>query len=44
MAHNAVFDMGFLWRAGVKLTMDCTLLANHVLTGERAKLKDLALY
>jgi DNA polymerase-1 len=42
VAHNATFDMGFLHRAGVRLTTDCTLLANHVLTGTREKLSTLA--
>lgn len=42
IAHNATFDMGFLWQAGIALNMDCTMLAYHVLTGKRAKLKDLA--
>ena len=42
VCHNATFDMGFLWRAGVELAADCSMLAYHVLTGERAKLKDLA--
>jgi DNA polymerase I len=42
VAHNATFDMGFLWRAGVRLVPDCTLLANHVLTGKPEKLAVLA--
>jgi DNA polymerase-1 len=42
IAHNATFDMGFLRHAGVRSTLDCTLIANHVLTGKRAKLKELA--
>lgn len=42
VCHNATFDMGFLWRAGVELEADCSMLAYHVLTGERVKLKDLA--
>jgi DNA polymerase I len=42
VAHNATFDMGFLWGAGVDLVPDCTLLANHVLTGLPEKLRDLA--
>jgi len=40
-AHNAVFDMKFLKSEGVLLTLDCTLLAHHVLTGKMAKLSDL---
>lgn len=42
VAHNAVFDMGFLQAQGIRLPMDCTLLAHHVLTGEHKSLKDLA--
>jgi DNA polymerase-1 len=42
VAHNAVFDMSFLQAQGITLEMDCTLLAHHVLTGERKSLKDLA--
>ena len=41
VAHNAVFDMKFLKSEGVLLTLDCTLLANHILTGKMAKLSDL---
>ena len=41
VAHNAVFEMKFLKSEDVLLTLDCTLLANHVLTGEMAKLSDL---
>lgn len=42
VAHNAVFDAGFLWRAGVRVVPDCTMLAAHVLTGRREKLSALA--
>lgn len=42
VAHNAVFDMGFLHHANVPLMLDCTMLAHHVLTGKREKLKTLA--
>jgi ribonuclease D len=42
VAHNAVFDAGFLWRAGVRAVPDCTMLAAHVLTGRREKLSALA--
>ena len=41
VAHNAVFEMKFLKDEGVLLTPDCSLLANHVLTGEMSKLSDL---
>ena len=41
VAHNAVFDMKFLRSEGVLLTLDCTLLANHILTGKMTKLSDL---
>lgn len=41
VAHNAVFEMKFLKSEGVLLTLDCTLLAHHVLTGKMAKLSDL---
>ena len=41
VAHNAVFEMKFLTAAGVALTLDCTLLANHILTGQMSKLSDL---
>ena len=44
VAHNAVFEMGFFSQAGIKVTLDCTMIANHVLTGKRVKLKDLALH
>lgn len=43
VAHNAVFDLGFLWRAGVEMGAECTMLAAHVLTGQREGLKALAL-
>ncbi len=42
VAHNAVFDMSVLAVRGVKLSLDCTLLAHHVLTGEKQSLKALA--
>jgi DNA polymerase-1 len=42
VAHNALFDAGFLWRAGVRIVPECTLLAFHVLNGRRAKLSELA--
>jgi DNA polymerase I len=42
VCHNATFDMGFLWHSGVEVAAECSMLAYHVLTGERAKLKDLA--
>ena len=42
VAHNAIFDAGFLWRAGVRVVPDCTMLAGHVLTGRREKLSALA--
>jgi len=42
VAHNAVFEMGFLYRAGVEVKLDCTMLASHVLTGKRVGLKALA--
>ena len=41
VAHNAVFEMKFLKSEGVLLTLDCTLLANHILTGKMSKLSDL---
>jgi DNA polymerase I-like protein with 3'-5' exonuclease and polymerase domains len=41
VAHNAVFEMKFLKSEGVLLTLDCTLLAHHILTGKMAKLSDL---
>jgi DNA polymerase I-like protein with 3'-5' exonuclease and polymerase domains len=41
VAHNAVFEMKFFKAAGIEMTLDCTLLAAHVLTGEMAKLSDL---
>jgi len=41
VAHNAVFDMKFLRSEGVLLTLDCTLLANHILTGKMTKLSDV---
>jgi len=41
VAHNAVFDMKFLKSDGIPLTLDCTLLANHILTGKMSKLSDL---
>lgn len=42
VAHNAVFEMGFFTHAGIPLTLDCTMLAHHVLTGKRESLKTLA--
>jgi DNA polymerase-1 len=42
VAHAATFDMGFLHRHGARLTLDCTLLANHARTGRREKLATLA--
>ena len=42
VAHNATFDAGFMWRAGVKMVPDCTMLAAHVLSGRREKLSALA--
>ena len=42
VAHNALFDAGFLWRAGVRVVPDCTMLAGHVLSGRREKLSALA--
>lgn len=42
VAHNAVFEMGFLYKAGIEVTPDCTMLAAHVLTGKRVGLKVLA--
>lgn len=41
VAHNATFDMGFLRKAGVKLTPECTMLAAHILTGRMFSLADL---
>jgi DNA polymerase I len=41
VAHNAVFDMKFLKSEGVLLTLDCTLMAHHILTGKMSKLSDL---
>ena len=41
VAHNAVFEMKFLKSEGISLTLDCTLIANHALTGDMAKLSDL---
>ena len=41
VAHNAIFEMKFLTAAGIPLTLDCTLLANHILTGQMSKLSDL---
>lgn len=43
VAHNAVFEMGFMYKAGVEVTLDCSMLAYHVLAGKRAALKALAL-
>lgn len=43
VAHNAVFEMGFMFKAGVEVTLDCSMLAYHVLTGKRVGLKALAL-
>lgn len=44
VAHNATFEMGFLRQhGGVDIVLDCTLLAEHLLTGEMRKLKDVAL-
>ena len=31
VAHNAVFELGFLHRAGVRLMLGCTMLASHAL-------------
>ena len=42
IAHNATFDMSFLYQAGVRLSAECTLLASHVLTGQCEKLSELA--
>ena len=42
IAHNATFDMGFLRHTGVRSTLDCTLIASHVLTGKREKLSEVA--
>ena len=42
VAHNATFDAGFLWRAGVRVVPDCTMLAGHVISGRREKLSALA--
>ena len=42
VAHNAVFDMKFLHQQDIRLTLDCTMLGHHVLTGEAAKLAVLA--
>lgn len=42
VAHNAVFEMGFLWHLGIEVTPECTMLAAHVLTGKREGLKVLA--
>ena len=41
VAHNAVFEMKFFKAEGIDLTLDCTLLAHHALTGEMSKLSDL---
>lgn len=37
VAHNAVFEMKFLTAAGISVTLDCTLLANHIPTGQMSK-------
>ena len=42
VAHNAAFEMGFLYNAGIEVTLDCTMLAHHVLTGKQVGLKVLA--
>src|SRR4051794_6498580 len=42
VCHNAAFDTAFLARAGVRLTPECTLLANHVLAGRMESLEALA--
>jgi DNA polymerase I len=42
VAHNAIFEMSFLSRAGVRLVPDCTMLAGHALTGQAEKLSVLA--
>ena len=44
VAHNAVFEMKFLKVAGISVTLDCTLLANHILTGQMSKLSDLCFH
>jgi DNA polymerase I len=42
VAHNAVSEMGFLrHHGGLALTLDCTLLAEHVLTGKSRSLADV---
>jgi P4 family phage/plasmid primase-like protien len=41
-AHNAAFDMAFLRHNGVRSTLDCTLIASHMLTGKREKLSEVA--
>ena len=41
VAHNAVFDMKFLKASDISLTLDCTLIANHILTGNMAKLSEI---
>lgn len=43
VAHNAVFEMGFLYRAGVEAEVNCTMIASHVLTGKQEGLKALTL-
>jgi DNA polymerase I len=35
VAHNAVFEMSFLHRAGIDVTLDCTMLAAHALQPSR---------
>lgn len=42
VAHNAKFEMKFFKKNGLRMVLDCTLLAHHVLTAEIVNLKELA--
>ncbi len=45
VAHNAMFDLRFMLQHGRvhPRRLDCTMIADHVLTGQRHSLEDLAL-
>jgi DNA polymerase-1 len=42
VCHNALFELGFLRKAGICTLPDCTLLANHCIAGQRESLEDVA--
>jgi len=41
IAHDAVLEMRFLWRSGIRINLESVFLAYHVLRGEKADLETL---